>query len=295
MNVFLNFDRLRETDIPKENRYILLRSLQGDELKNKDLIARHLKTKEQLSNLNLGVHTIYGKPVLLDSLWDFGVRALYSNNDKLEDNKLDYIVYKVEVIQGFAEEGEYSYISNLGMYYTSQFKVIKTIETKDKLIDELIKCDTQRAIKEIFWYALNEYCREEKGEKIETETELEINSLTSLFRQLITKLRSNENRNIGNSKETGRDTTNFELPTVGELIYEHTNAIGEPIPYWCQNVDKLDRVIRYLIKEKYITLDNQLDTAEMLYKLKSSLFGDVYKNLNENDKKSFKENLLLDY
>lgn len=285
MNVFLNFDRLRETEIPKDNRYILLRSLQGDELKNKDLIARHLKTKEQLSNLNLGVHTIYGKPVLLDSLWDFGVRALYSKNDKLEDNKLDYIVYKVEVIQGFAEEGEYSYISNLGMYYTSQFKVIKIIETKDKLIDELIKSDTQRAIKEIFWYALSDYCREEKGE--ETETELELNSLTSLFIQLI--------RNIGNSKEKSRDNTNLELPTVGELIYEHTNAIGEQIPYWCQNVDKLDRVIRYLNKEKYITIDNQLDTAEMLYKLKSSLFGDVYKNLNENDKKSFKENLLLDY
>ena len=119
--------------------------------------------------------------------------------------------------------------------------------------------------------------------------------MTSLFRQLIKKLRSNENRNIGNSKEKGRDNTNFELPTVGELLYEHTNAIGEQIPYWCQNVDKLDRVIRYLIKEKYITLDNQLDTAEMLYKLKSSLFGDVYKNLNESDKKGFKENLLLDY
>ena len=293
MNVFLNFDRLRETEIPKNNRYILLRSLQGDELKNKDLIARNLKTKEQLSNLNLGVHTIYGKPVLLDSLWDFGVRALYSKNDKLEDNKLDYIVYKVEVIQGFAEEGEYSYISNLGMYYTSQFKTIKKIETKEKLIDELIKSDTQRAIKEIFWYALNEYCRKEKDE--ETETELEISSLTSLFRQLIIKLRSNENRNIGNSKEKGRDNTNFELPTVRELIYEHTNAIGEQIPYWCQNVDKLDRVIRYLIKEKYITIDNQLDTAKMLYKLKSSLFGDVYKSLNENDRKSFKSNLLLDY
>ena len=293
MNVFLNFEKLRETDIPKDKRYILLRSLQGDELKNKDLIARNLKTKEQLSNLNLGVHTIYGKPVLLDSLWDFGVRALYSKNDKLEDNKLDYIVYKVEVIQGFAEEGEYSYISNLGMYYTSQFKVIKTIETKEKLIDELIKSDTQRAIKEIFWYALNDYCREEKGE--ETETELELNSLTSLFRQLIKKLRSSENRNIGNSKGKGSGSTNFELSTVGELIYEHTNAIGEPIPYWCQNVDKLDRVRRYLIKEKYITIDNQLDTAEMLYKLKSSLFGDVYKNLNENDRKSFKSNLLLDY
>lgn len=293
MNVFLNFEKLRETDIPKDKRYILLRSLQGDELKNKDLIARNLKTKEQLSNLNLGVHTIYGKPVLLDSLWDFGVRALYSKNDKLEDNKLDYIVYKVEVIQGFAEEGEYSYISNLGMYYTSQFKTIKTIETKEKLIDELIKSDTQRAIKEIFWYALNEYCRKEKDE--ETETELEISSLTSLFRQLIIKLRSNENRNIGNSKEKGRDNTNFELPTVRELIYEHTNAIGEQIPYWCQNVDKLDRVIRYLIKEKYITIDNQLDTAKMLYKLKSSLFGDVYKSLNENDRKSFKSNLLLDY